>query len=309
MFPPQDPDLEHPREPALVVREVPWNLVDVVGAITVTMLSVVTILNITGALGSASGFETSIGSPQGFIVGLAMLVIGVVVLRVLNSPLWPMVGSVGFAVVVIAISYSLASETSTGDAQIVGVPVSIIAATAMSGTFAAIGMAFSIINYRQPLSSLGFVRTSGIKPYVYAAGMWIIAVTSLMVWLQLLVWLDVSQLLPPDTASEALDSAGGNIVITVILVGLIGPFAEEVFFRGFMLSGLVKRFGTARSLIISSLVFGVFHIDPGAIVPTFVLGLALGWVYLKTGSIWPAIFGHGLHNTIAVLIAKYADVG
>lgn len=309
MFPPKDPEFEQPRDSGLMVREVPWRVTDVVGAITLTMLSVVAILSIAGALGSSSGYETSIDSPQGFIIGIAMLGIGVVVLRVLKSALWPMVGSVGLAVVVIAVSYSLASETPTGDAQFVGVPVSIIAATAMSGTFAAIGMAFSVINFRQPLSSLGFVRISGIKPYVYAAGMWIIALTSLMVWLQLLVWLDVSPLLPPDTASEALDSAGGNIVITVILVGLIGPFAEEVFFRGFMLSGLVKRFGTAKALLISSIVFGVFHIDPGAIVPTFVLGLALGWVYLKIGSIWPAIFGHGLHNTIAVLIAKYADVG
>jgi membrane protease YdiL (CAAX protease family) len=55
-------------------------------------------------------------------------------------------------------------------------------------------------------------------------------------------------------------------------------------------------------------VFGLFHIDPGAIVPTFALGLALGWVYLKTGSIWPAIFAHGLHNTVAVLVAKYGNI-
>jgi len=31
-------------------------------------------------------------------------------------------------------------------------------------------------------------------------------------------------------------------------------------------------------------------------------------VYLKTGSIWPAIFAHGLHNTVAVLVAKYGNI-
>jgi len=68
----------------------------------------------------------------------------------------------------------------------------------------------------------------------------------------------------------------------------------------------VKRFGVTQSLLLSSLLFGIFHFDPGAIVPTFILGLALGWVYLKTGALWPAIFAHGLHNSLAIMLAKYA---
>jgi len=118
----------------------------------------------------------------------------------------------------------------------------------------------------------------------------------------------VDFLIPPDTAQQVLDEAAGNIVSTVILVGIVGPIAEEIFFRGYVLPGLINRFGIVGALIISSLIFGFFHVDPGAIVPTFILGLALGWVYLKTGSIWPAVFAHGLHNTFAVLLAKYADV-
>ena len=89
-------------------------------------------------------------------------------------------------------------------------------------------------------------------------------------------------------------------------MGVVGPVAEEIFFRGFVLTGLLKRFGVRRALLLSSLLFGLFHIDPGAIVPTFALGLVLGWVYLKTGSIWPSIFAHALHNTLAVLIARYS---
>ena len=43
-------------------------------------------------------------------------------------------------------------------------------------------------------------------------------------------------------------------------------------------------------------------------VPTFMLGLAFGWVYLKTRSIWPAIFAHTLHNTV-VLITVWQEIG
>ena len=129
--------------------------------------------------------------------------------------------------------------------------------------------------------------------------------------LTLLTRLAISYFLPDSNLSARTFNPGigemgaQSIFILFISVAIVAPLSEEIFFRGFVLPGLVKRFGVGRSLLLSSLVFGLFHIDPGAIVPTFALGLALGWVYLKTGSIWPAMFAHGLHNTVAVLIAKY----
>jgi membrane protease YdiL (CAAX protease family) len=162
--------------------------------------------------------------------------------------------------------------------------------------------------YPEPLRALGFIKTIGWKPYLFAVAMWMIGLSILLFWVQALIWLDIDLLLPPDTAQKALDEAGGSIIVTVVLVGILGPIAEEIFFRGFVLPGLVKRFGVVRALLLSSLIFGLFHIDPGAIVPTFALGLVLGWVYLKTGSIWPAMFAHGLHNTVAVVVTKYATV-
>ena len=203
---------------------------------------------------------------------------------------------------------SLATDVGDGSAIFAGVPVGIIAATAMSGVFAATGIAFSVVRFRDPFSSLGFVKTSGFKPYLFAVAMWIVGLSVLMFWVQALVWFGVDSLVPPDTAKQALDEADGNIVATIILVGILGPMAEEIFFRGYVLPGLTKKFGIIWALVISSVVFGLFHIDPGAIVPTFALGLMLGWVYLKTGSIWPAMFAHGLHNTVAVLVAKYVTV-
>ena len=227
-------------------------------------------------------------------------------IRYAKAALWPVVVAVLAGVGLVSVSYALASDDGAGAAILVGVPVVIIAATAMSGAFTATGLAFSTLRYGDPISSLGFVRTKGFKPYFFAVGMWLIALALLVAWIQLLIWLEIDSLVPPETAREVIDQAGGNIVITLLLVGVAGPIAEEIFFRGFVLTGLLKRFGVRKSLLISSLVFGLFHIDPGAIVPTFALGLALGWVYLKTGSIWPAMFAHGLHNTVAVLIAEYS---
>jgi membrane protease YdiL (CAAX protease family) len=289
----------------IVIPEVKWGPFDVVIGTAVTMLVVISILGFGGVVGTSAGFETSVSSPVGYIVGALSAALAILLVRFTRSPTWPVVLALALGTGVVSVSYLVATDVGGGIAELFGVPVSIIAATAMSGTFAAIGIALSAVRYRVPLSALGFVGTTGFRPYLFGAGMWFIGLTVLVVWMQILIWLEVDLLLPPDTARQALDQAGGSIVITILLVGIAGPLAEEIFFRGFVLTGLLKRFGIGRSLLLSSLLFGLFHIDPGAIVPTFALGLVLGWVYLKTRSIWPAVFVHALHNTVAVLIARY----
>ncbi len=309
MIPQQSPiSPENGRWDTVSIRPVKWGSLDIVVAITVTVLVVVAILTLSGSFGTDAGYDTTIASPNGYYIGLLAVGIALVVLRLFHYPSWPILAALGAGGGVLVISYQFGNDAGDGTAQFVGVPVGIIAATAMSGVFAATGFAFSIVRYREPLSSLGFVKTNGIRPYLFAVAMWLIGLSVLIFWLQALVWLGFDSLVPPDTAREILDEAGGSIVITIILVGILGPIAEEIFFRGYILPGFVRRFGVGRALLFSSLIFGSFHIDPGAIVPTFALGMVLGWVYLKTGSIWPAMFAHGLHNTVAVLVAKYATV-
>ncbi len=291
-----------------MLPDVKWGPLDVIVGATVTMLVVISILSFGGVVGTYEGFDTSVAAPAGYLVGALSTALAMLLVRLTRTPLWPVLLALGLGVGVVSASYLVANDSGSGAAEVAGVPVSIITATVMAGSFAVIGLALSVVRYREPLSTLGFVRTSGFRPYLFAAGMWLIGLSMLIVWMQVLIWLGVDFLVPPDTAQKALDEAGGSIVVTILLVGIAGPIAEEVFFRGFVLTGLLKRFGVRRALLFSSVLFGLFHLDPAAIVPTFALGLILGWVYLKTGSVWPAMFAHGLHNTVAVLIAKYAPV-
>jgi membrane protease YdiL (CAAX protease family) len=288
------------------VPEVKWGPLNVVVASTITLLVSIAILSLGGVLGTDTGFETSITSPTGYFIGFLSGAGAVILLLLTRSPLWPVTSALLFGVVIIWVSYLLAVDAGNGVAEVMGVPLAIITATVTSGTFAITALSFSIVLYRQRLNSLGVVKIHGFKPYFFAIGMWLIALTLLMVWIAALSWLKLDFLLPPDTAQQVIDTAGGNLITTLVLVGFLGPIAEEIFFRGFVLPGLIKRFGVIRSLLLSSLLFGIFHFDPGAIVPTFILGLALGWVYLKTGALWPAIFAHGLHNSLAIMLAKYA---
>ena len=288
------------------VPQVKWGPFNVIVASTITVLVSIAILSLGGVLGTDTGFDTSVTSPTGYYIGFLSGAGAVILLQLTRSPLWPITLALLSGIAIIWISYLVAVDVGNGAAEVMGVPVAIIAATVLSGTFAVTALSFSAVLYRQPVNTLGFVKIYGLKPYAFAVGMWLLALIILMFWIAALNWLKLDFLLPPDTAQQVMDKAGGNLIATLILVGIVGPIAEEIFFRGFVLPGLVKRFGVTQSLLLSSLLFGIFHFDPGAIVPTFILGLALGWVYLKTGALWPAIFAHGLHNSLAIMLAKYA---
>jgi len=89
-------------------------------------------------------------------------------------------------------------------------------------------------------------------------------------------------------------------IFNSFILGIWGPFAEEIFFRGFILSGLTTRFGVTFALITSSLIFSLSHITLSIIVPVFISGILLGFLYIKTRSIWPCIAVHSIQNLIAL---------
>jgi uncharacterized protein len=99
----------------------------------------------------------------------------------------------------------------------------------------------------------------------------------------------------------ALDSP-----IWFILVGVIfAPIVEELFFRGFLFQGFRQRYGWVSGGLLSSAIFGVAHLDPVALIPTFILGFLLAYMYHRSNSVWPGIIIHVLVNAMG-LFAAYA---
>jgi len=100
---------------------------------------------------------------------------------------------------------------------------------------------------------------------------------------------------------EFTDSGLGLATIAVLAV-VVAPVAEEVFFRGFLFSGIGKRYGYGWGAIVSALLFSLAHVmQPGAFLPIFLLGLLLAWLYMRTSSIWACITAHFAYNSIALL--------
>ena len=98
-------------------------------------------------------------------------------------------------------------------------------------------------------------------------------------------------------------AVGPDLFGAVVVFGLIAGAAEEIFFRGFMLTRLAEHWGGRRAIVATAACFGVLHVDPNGIhmVLAFVMGLYLGFVAERTGSTLPAIVCHVVNNAVYTL--------
>lgn len=91
----------------------------------------------------------------------------------------------------------------------------------------------------------------------------------------------------------------------IIRVVIIAPIVEELIFRGVIMSGFMRNYKTGYAIFYSALLFALFHLNPWQFPATFLLGLILGWIRIRTGSIFACIFGHAIHNGLVFLSVKY----
>ncbi len=92
-----------------------------------------------------------------------------------------------------------------------------------------------------------------------------------------------------------------GLVLAMALVVVYGPFVEELTFRGVVQSAARRRWSMLPSIVVTSALFAVYHFDPWMFAPTFLLGLALGWLAELRQGLWPSIALHVLYNAITVL--------
>jgi membrane protease YdiL (CAAX protease family) len=92
-----------------------------------------------------------------------------------------------------------------------------------------------------------------------------------------------------------------DYVLIFLSVCILAPFFEELFFRGYFLSGLLQKVSFWNSIIISGLIFGIIHHDPGKLIHLSILGMVLGYSRIKSGSILVPMLTHFLINLQAFL--------
>ena len=162
---------------------------------------------------------------------------------------------------------------------------------------------FGIRRYRAPWRALGLARPRARGALVLP---WLALLASLGfggVYVLVLTAAGLDSALPPAIPEGALGE-GPYKIVNVAVIAFIGPLAEEMFFRGFLLAALVQSLGASRGAIAGSAVFALLHFDIAIMVPVFVSGLLLSWLYLRMRSIWPPLTAHVAQNLIVVAVAS-----
>lgn len=80
---------------------------------------------------------------------------------------------------------------------------------------------------------------------------------------------------------------------------------EEIYFRGFLFERL-GRLSAPTLLVVTSLAFAVWHASPVMLLHTFLGGILLGWVYLRTRRLFPVILGHAFTNVVGGITFLFA---
>lgn len=92
-----------------------------------------------------------------------------------------------------------------------------------------------------------------------------------------------------------------QIMLSVIIICVFAPVAEELMFRGAIFNSLLSR-GAAKAVLLSALIFTLMHANPAQTIHQFFLGIILAFLVLSSGSVIPAIIVHIFNNVLALFL-------
>lgn len=96
-----------------------------------------------------------------------------------------------------------------------------------------------------------------------------------------------------------------DIALAILVMVILAPVVEEIFFRGFILNNLVANIGSRWGNFITAIIFAGIHFEFQSVLGLLLLGVIINTLFLRTGSIWAAIIFHIINNSIALGVEYY----
>ena len=125
-------------------------------------------------------------------------------------------------------------------------------------------------------------------------GLGFIPMTVAMVWLQIgFTFCRTSRQASEQMFTPTLQA---HPWLSPIVIGLLAGVCEELLFRGPMQAALIRRLPVWMALVFGGLLFAAMHMDLGGMPARTGLGIVLGWIVWRTGSIWPAMLMHAVFD-------------
>ena len=99
---------------------------------------------------------------------------------------------------------------------------------------------------------------------------------------------------------------GGPLWSSFLVTAIFAPIFEEWMCRGVVLRGLLTKMKPVWAIVISALFFALIHLNPWQALNAFIIGLVMGYVYYRTGSLLLTMLIHFVNNGTAVITAQIA---
>lgn len=111
---------------------------------------------------------------------------------------------------------------------------------------------------------------------------------------------------PPQPVEQVIVElhAWGGWPGLLLLAALLPGVVEEVLFRGVVLHGLRRNLSSGAAIVVCALLFAALHLSPWRFLPQFAFGCLLGWLALRSGSVWPAAIAHAAHNAVWLAVER-----
>ncbi len=101
--------------------------------------------------------------------------------------------------------------------------------------------------------------------------------------------------------------------VKLICLAVVPAVCEEITFRGFLLSAFVKRLPVTIAVLLTAFLFGLFHVFVRDVlvfermIPSSFMGILLGYVCVRSGSIIPGMILHVIHNGLLITISHHEE--
>lgn len=169
----------------------------------------------------------------------------------------------------------------------------------------AIALRFTVQKYGVRLDALGFrpVRWSTLGWAVFAL---VAALGVNLGYTGIVNGLDLGFMKQKSCEQIPSDIIGDHLLLamtTVFVVG-IAPITEELFFRGFVVPGIARRWGIVAGIVATGLLFGSLHVVGNyllykSLIPLAATGIVFAFTYYRSKNIWSSISAHLVFNAVA----------
>jgi membrane protease YdiL (CAAX protease family) len=207
---------------------------------------------------------------------------------------------VGLQIFMGLLAYGLGIRFESGDPEVAAVLIVL-----SNGVLISVLMSYKSLNYK---SIFHFSRNS-VKSTVIALGLPIVLTTGGAVfWISDITDLIVAFFPMSDAEYQMFNRFFNGGIISITTACLVAPTVEEILFRGIFLRSFLANYSARNAIILSSMLFALYHLNIYQFPVAFLFGCFSAWLYVNTRSLWPSIMAHITYNSLTTFFSYAQEI-